>query len=197
MGRKQTRARKTAQRESSISGSAAMSFLKETRGLLTWTSHDVQKSLLVSAAEARQVIAVLELQGYVKQAEDEHQWMTTIHGEAVSGSKAPRFKTESVDASLSALRERLRSGNRDAHSGWIVTEAVAFGDFLAGRAQAQAADVGIQLGSPGQAARNSESAKERTSKLAFLKTLRARDLRLKLQFYERWMSERSHHDLLR
>lgn len=172
-----------------------MSFLKETRGALTWTSKDLQKSLLISAAEATQVIAALELQGYLKRAGTSDEWMTTINGEAVSGSKTPRFSREAVEASLSALRERLRSVNKNANSGYKVIEAVAFGDFLAGRAQAQAVDVGIQLVGRKVAHGDAESAKERTSKSAFLKTLRARDLKLNLVFYEPWMKGRSHRNL--
>jgi hypothetical protein len=180
-----------------IPAAAAMSFLKETRGVLTWTSRDLQKSLLISAGEATQVIVALELQGYIKRAGNSDEWMTTINGEAVSGSKTPRFSREAVEASLSALQERLKSSNKDAKSRYTVIEAVAFGDFLAARAQAQAADVGIQLVARKTVGGDAKSAKERTSKHAFLKTLRARDLKLNLVFYEPWMSERSHRTLLR
>lgn len=112
-----------------------MSFLKETRGLLTWTIKDLQKSLLIGATQAREVIAALGLQAYVKQAENPHEWLTTINGEAVSGSNPPRFSREAVEKSLAALRERIKFINKDSGSPYKIAQAVAFGDFLRGSAQ--------------------------------------------------------------
>ena len=43
---------------------------RDQRDKLTWTVKDIQKSLLISAAQAKDVITALELQGYVKQAEN-------------------------------------------------------------------------------------------------------------------------------
>ena len=96
---------------------AVMSFLKQTRGLLTWTLSDLQKSLLITAAQAQDVLTALEFQGYIKQAEDSPQeWLTTLNGEAVSGSKPPRFARESVEKASDALRERLHWTNKDSRS---------------------------------------------------------------------------------
>jgi len=172
-----------------------MSFLKETRGVLTWTIKDLQKSLLIAAAQARAVIAALELQGYIKRSEEgPNEWLTTINGEAVSASKTPRYSREGVEKALALLRERLKQFNRDTQSSWRVEEAVAFGDFLAGRAQAQAADVGIKLIL--RKGKTVESAVGSAAKREALKTLRARDLKLNLLPYEPWMSGRSHRNLL-
>lgn len=174
-----------------IAAAAALSFLKETKGLLTWTIKDVQKSLLISTAQAKDVIAALEIQGYVKQAENPHEWLTTISGEVVSGSKLPRFHSESVEKSLAALRERIQSVNRDAHSAFIITEAVAFGDFLSDRPLAQSADVGIAF-----TTRTTAWPTGKRSRSVVAKQLRARDPKLNLIPHASWMSGRSHRNLL-
>lgn len=175
-----------------------MSFLKETRGLLTWTTQDLQKSLLITTAQAREVIAALEVQGYIKQQQNSpNEWLTTIHGEVVSGSKPPRFSREKVENALSALKGRIETINEDASSPYRVAQAVAFGDFLAGRAQAQAADVGIQLVARDTDRSDTKPTTEGRGKRDFLRKLRARDLKLNLVLYEPWMSGRSHHNLLR
>lgn len=197
-----THSQKAAQ--GALSAAAAISFLKETRGLLTWTIKDLQKSLLIGAAQAREVVAALELQGYVKQAENPNEWLTTLHGEAVSGSKAPRFSREAVEKSLAALRERIKFINKDPRSPYKIAQAVAFGDFLHGSAQAQAADVGILLESRDSSAEHPDNSKlddavkgiREKDRAAFLKHLRARDLKVSLLPYEPWMSERSHLNLL-
>ena len=46
-----------------------MSFLKDTRGLLTWTTRDLAETLDIPASEAAKVITIMEMQGYVKAAE--------------------------------------------------------------------------------------------------------------------------------
>jgi hypothetical protein len=93
---------------------------------------------------------------------------------------------------LNSLRERIHNFNNDSSSPYTVTEAVAFGDFLEGRALMQAADVGIRL-----LARQLKSGdKDRVGKREFLKTLRARDVKMHLFPYETWMSGRSHRSLL-
>lgn len=176
---------------------AVMSFLKETRGLLTWAVKDLQKSLLITAAQAHQVIAALELQGYIKQSEDNpEEWLTTLNGEAVSGSKPPRFTREGVEKALASMRERIEQINKDSGSPYTVADAVAFGDFLGGRAQAQAADVGIRLVLRRSKGSDSEPVGAAKRKRDFLKKLRARDLQVNLVPYEPWMSGRSHRSLL-
>jgi hypothetical protein len=122
-----------------------LSFLKEMRGALTWTVGDMARSLRISHAEARKVVVIFELQGYVKPALDNDGWLTTLDGESLSGSKSPRFNPERVNESLEALKDLIRTNNLQKKSAFQITQAVAFGDFLIGRAQVQAADVGVQI----------------------------------------------------
>lgn len=175
-----------------VPAAAALSFLKETKGMLTWTVKDIQKSLLISAAQAKDVITALELQGYVKQAENPHEWLTTLNGEGVSGSKLPRFRPDSVNESLATLRERMQSLNKDSDASFIIAQAVAFGDFLLERPLVQAADVGIAFTTRAAAG----PAKGKRSRSAVVKELRARDPKLNLIPYVSWMSGRSHRNLL-
>ena len=106
---------------------AVLSFLKETRGMLTWSVKDMAKSLKISIAAAKQVISVLQLQGYVASAEDRDEWLTTEQGNMVSGSAAPRFTRKRVEEALASLRQRIRSANNDSQAPYSVTDAVALG----------------------------------------------------------------------
>jgi hypothetical protein len=69
------------------------SFLKETKGVVSWTVRDMVKSLRINMEDAKQVIDVLQLQAYVRPY-GTHEWQTTIAGETVSGAKSPRFSLE-------------------------------------------------------------------------------------------------------
>ena len=67
---------------------AVMSFIKQTRGALTWSPHDMSDVLKIHQQESRQILAVLALQGYVKQAA-EGDWMTIarqVQGPALPAS---------------------------------------------------------------------------------------------------------------
>ena len=161
----------------------------------TWTARDMAHSLRISLADAAQVISILQLQGYVKPAEG-NEWMTTLAGESVSESKIPRYKPERVEQALQDLGRRIGEVNRDARAPYRIAEAVAFGDFLAGRARAQAAEVGVRLAGrkPGDDA--PDSAEERHAQQAFLKLLQPRGSVLRLARFEEWMRERAHRRIL-
>jgi len=169
---------------------AVMSFLKQTRGLLTWTVRDMSDALKISQDESRHIGAILALQGYVKQCAEDGVWMTTINGEAVSDSKPPHFSLARVHKALADLQNRISSNNVDRKAEFRVVQAVAFGDFLLERPVAQAADVGISV----------VSSKDRKTSVeadgVFLNRLRARNPVLHLEPYRPWMSARWHRRLL-
>lgn len=179
------------------------SFLKEMRPAPTWTTGDLAKSLNISNADAKRIIPVLQMQGYVKpsaQNAQNDEWLTTQNGNIVSGSATPRFTRESVEQALSSLAGRIRAINREPKARYKITEAVAFGDFLDDQPRVQAADVGIRLTerkqrSSGNASGNA-SAGEHAAQREFLKQLRGKNARLHLKSYEPWMSTRSHRKLL-
>src|ERR1041384_583836 len=54
---------------------AVFSFLKDTRGAVTWTADDLARTLKVKKHEAEKVLSVLELQGYVHRS-GEDEWLT-------------------------------------------------------------------------------------------------------------------------
>jgi len=166
---------------------AVLSFIKETRGDLTWTVNTITETLKMSRAEAAKVLPILELQGYIKQTVGKNEWMTTINGETVSGSKAPHFSSQRVSKALSGLEDRIQAVNDNRRSLFRITEAVAFGDFLHGKSLAQAADVGICL-----VPRHTPAGDERD----FLRKMRARNSAIQLAPYRPWMSRRLHHNLL-
>jgi hypothetical protein len=179
-----------------VPGAAVMSFLKDTRGSVTWTARDLAETLGIAAAEATKVLTIMEMQGYVKPTQGGKEWLTTSAGETVSGSKLPHFTRERVESAFSALKQRIAAVRKDFKSPFKITAAVAFGDFLGDRPRVQAPDVGIEFArrKTDHAARG--SATESKERVAFLKQLRGKNTPLNLQPFQDWMSRRSHLKLL-
>ena len=176
-----------------VSIAAALSFLKETKGALTWTTQEFARGVGIKMAEAAPALVLLQIQGYIKPAEGKNEWMTSVDGDAVSGAASPRFSVKTVKQALEDLRGRIAAVNKDAKAEFRVGSAVAFGDFLADRAQVQAADVGIEL-----ARRNARGAKRisKADERIFLKTLRAGKQMIRLLRFEAWMLDRAHQRIL-
>jgi hypothetical protein len=181
----------------SVPAAAVMSFLKDTRGLLTWTIRDLAETLGIPASEAAKVIPILEMQGYVKAAEGAREWFTTPAGQTVSGSKLPHYTPERVETALAALKDRIAAARKDFKSPFKISAVVAFGDFLSDQPRVQAPDVGIELAKRKSDAGAKTSATEAKARLAFLKQLRGKNTPLNVQLYQQWMSRRSHQNLLR
>jgi DNA-binding transcriptional MocR family regulator len=180
----------------SIPAEAALSFLKDSKGMLTWSVRNLADSLGIDRREAQQVIPFLEAQGYVQRAKEKGEWITTPAGESVSGAKAPRFTRESVEQAVTALKDRIKGSNADRKSPFRITNAVAFGDFLVkDRARAQAADVGIGLAKRGETAGEIRSATDAKTENAFLRQLRGKTALLHIRPYADWMKQRSHLEL--
>ena len=180
----------------SLPVAALFSFLKETRGAPTRALHDMAKALHIGPAAAKQALAMLEMQGYVKPAGSKDQWMTTPAGESVSGSKMPRYSRERVEQSLASFADHLKLVNQDSSAEYKIADAVAFGDFLSKRARVQAADVGIRLEPRNALAHHPHWASERSRQEAFLKQLRGKTPLLNVQRFADWMSARTHRKLL-
>jgi len=204
----------------SLPAEAALSFLKDTKGTLTWTSRDLSVSLNINPREADQALAFLHAQGYAQPASAsggaKNQWLTTPAGETVSGAKPPRFTRERVEQALADLQSRIQQNNKAPNSPFRVNSAVAFGDFLLpDRARVQAADVGISLArrearsghlkvakrraavTPAAIAQpQPRSASEAQAERDFLRQLRAKSAPLSLRPYADWMRQRSHRTLL-
>ena len=182
---------------SSVPAEAALSFLKDTKGTLTWSPRDLADALKISRRDAEQVIPFLEAQGYVLRAKTKGEWMTTPAGESVSGAKAPRFTRASVEQAVAALKDRIESANEDRKSPFRITDAVAFGDvLLKDRPRVQAAEVGIGLVKRGEPAAKLHSANDAKAERAFLRQLRGRTALLNVKPYQPWMRKRSHLELL-
>ena len=186
----------------SLPAAALLSFLKETRGATTWSLRNLTQTLKVSAAAAKQAIAILEMQGYVKPSGSKGQWMTTPAGEIVSGSKTPRYSRATLEQSLAALADHLKRLNEDSSAPYRIADAVAFGDFLSDRLRVQAADIGVRLAPQGlvteisQDAARPAQASEQERQLAFLKQLRGRTQLVNILPYASWMSARTHRNLI-
>jgi hypothetical protein len=181
----------------SVPAAAVMSFLKDTRGLLTWTTRDLAETLGIPTSEATKVITIMEMQGYVKGAPGSREWFTTPEGQTVSGSKLPRYTPERVAAALRELKERISAARKDFKSPFKISAGVAFGDFLSDRSRVQAPDVGIELVKHNSDAGAKPSATEAKARHVFLKQLRGKNTPLNVQPYQEWMSKRSHQKLLR
>ena len=179
-----------------LPAAALLSFLKEMRGATNWTSRDLAKSLNISPTAAKQALPILEMQGYVKQSGSKDQWMTTPQGETVSGSKFPRYSRATVERSLASFADHLKRINQDSSAEYKIADAVAFGDFLSGRARVQPADIGIRLEPRNAAGHHPHFASERSRQEAFLKQLRGKTPLLNLLPYAEWMGARTHRRLL-
>ena len=178
----------------SIPVEAVLSFLKQTRGLDSWSAGDIAKTLKLPAKDAKQVLAVLEMQGYVKSRDSD--WKTTSSGHAVSGSTMPRLQRESVERAIKHLADWIKVVNQDSTAAYRVTKGVAFGDFLNKTgSRVQAADVGIQL-EPRSGTDQPESVTRQQSERAFLKHLRGRSPMVQVRRYEEWMDKRPNLKLL-
>jgi DNA-binding transcriptional MocR family regulator len=187
----------TAAPKSTLPAEAALSFLKDTKGALTWSVRDLADTLKISRRDAEQVIALLAAQGYVQHASGTDQWMTTPAGESVSGAKPPRFTRESVEQAVVSLKERIKQVNKDSKAAFRITDAVAFGDFLLkDRSRVQAAEVGIALAPRGQAASEGRSASEARLERQFLRQLRGKTALLHIRPYADWMNKRANLNLI-
>ena len=189
-----------------LPAAAVLSFLKDTRGALNWAIKDLAKTLNLTMHDAKQVIPVLQIQGYIKPSHDHLVWITTPAGEVVSGSKPPRYTRQSINQALASFAHRIKQANKDPNSPFKITKVVAFGDFLSDNQRLQAPDVAIELAPRGSKPEKSRRAKdepvhhispeERSAHRAFLKNLRGKTQFLSVQFYQPWMSARSHRNLL-
>lgn len=72
-----------------------LSFLKQTHG--PWTKWELSKALNISSAEAKQAVAVMQLQGYVEPIGRTQKWRTTEEGVTVSGAKTARLTRKAVE----------------------------------------------------------------------------------------------------
>jgi len=182
-----------------LSAEAVLSFLRDTKGSLSWPVGDLAQTLNISRDEANRAVTLLQMQGYVQPASGKSgEWMTTPSGETVSGAKPPRYDRVTVEGALTSLRERILDTNKDQAAKFEITRAVAFGDFIAkDRARVQAADVGIELTRKG-AERTSEniaaphSAVDAREEQRFLQQLRGRSSLIHLKPYSEWMGTRTH-----
>lgn len=181
---------------------AALSFLRDTKGSVSWSLRDMSQTLNISREESERVAALLQMQGYVQpEAHKAGDWITTPAGETVSGAKTPRFDRATVEAALTSLKERIEETNNDRAAKFEISGAVAFGDFLAkDRARVQAADVGIELARKDRKREPDEiavahSAVEAREEQSFLRQLRGRSALINLKMYADWMKKRTHRKL--
>jgi len=179
---------------------AALSFLRDTKGSLSWSLRDLLQTLHISRDEAERAVALLQSQGYV-QSHKSGEWITTQSGETVSGAKSPRFDRETVEAALTSLKERIQNTNKDRAAKFEITRAVAFGDFLIrDRTRVQAVEVGIELvwrdGETSGEHGGVHSAVQARAVELFLRQLRGRSAPLYLKPYSEWMDIRTHQKLL-
>ena len=178
-----------------VPAEAALSFLKDTKGAVSWSPAEMAAVLKIPRKDTAQVLALLGAQGYIAPAA-KNEWLTTAAGESVSGAKMPRFSRQSVDEALKSLKARIADLNKDKNSAYKITEALAFGDFLLqDRLKVQAADVGVLLRPRGQAS-PMRSASDAKAEARFLKTLRGKMQMLNIRPFADWMSQRSHAKLL-
>jgi hypothetical protein len=181
-----------------IPAEAALSFVRDTKGSVSWSLRDLSQTLNISREEAERVLILLQLQGYVQAARKSGEWLTTPSGDTVSGAKTPRFDRETVEGALTSLKQRIHDTNQDRAAKFEITRAVAFGDFVAkDRVRVQTAEVGIELTrknkerNPDELASLHSAAEAREERL-FLRQLRGRSALINLKPFAEWMGIRTH-----
>jgi hypothetical protein len=185
--------RQSAPQMPAIAPAAVWSFLKKTRGDLSWTTERMIRTLKISAVEAGNALAALNLQGYIQPGGEEAEWITTPAGEEISGSKMARYTREKVDRALAEFAVRLKEANKDSKSAYKVKQVVAFGDFLSKQVRVQAPDVGVEVAERKQ--QNNHADIPNSELEVFLKVLKGKSSVLNVRRYESWMSERVHRKL--
>ncbi len=169
---------------------AVFSFLKETKGLVTWGPRDLAGTLNIRMTDADRILEILQLQDYAKPALERGQWMTTPAGETVSGASTPRFTLSFVMDALSKLSGSIKSFNKDRSKLFHINQAVAFGDFLKKPVRVQAADVGVDL-----VAKKGGEHMIGVDATSMLKEVRGGTHAFRLQIFEPWMLQRTHRRL--
>jgi hypothetical protein len=90
---------------------------------------DLTACLQIGMQQAKEVISVLQLEGYIEPAGTTTKWRTTDAGRTVSGAKTDRF-TGQCEAALNALHDRIHAMKADPNATHSLSKAVAFGDSL-------------------------------------------------------------------
>jgi len=96
----------------SVPAPEALSFVNEIKGAATWTDRVLAKSLKISMPEAKQVLPLMKLQGYIEPAGTTKKWRTTEQGDLVSGAKSPRFTREVVEQVFQRSRTAFKESTR-------------------------------------------------------------------------------------
>lgn len=112
-------------------------FLKQPRGIHTWTEKDLAKALKIGLSEAKDATVVLQLQGYIERVRVTGKWRITQQCDLVSGIKPARFTQQSVEQALNELRGRIQAVNEDPNADYKTTDVVAFAGFLGEAARVQ------------------------------------------------------------
>jgi hypothetical protein len=176
-----------------IAPAAVWSFLKETRGQLSWTAKQLIDTLKISTPEAEGALAILKMQGYIQPGDQATEWITSPAGEEISGSKMPHYRRESVNRVLVEFTARIKAAAEDSKAPFKVAQAVAFGDFLSKHSRVQAPDVGVEVVHRNE--RNNSVAPTSAEIRSFLKQLKGKSSALNVRPFESWMGERMHRKL--
>jgi hypothetical protein len=89
-------------------------------------------SLALAAAESKELIGLLEADGYIARTEDGARWILTVKGAALTMAKATRpFNRSVADRHLVKFLERVDDSNASDYWLYWVDEVFLFGSMLA------------------------------------------------------------------
>ena len=94
----------------------ALSFLRETRGVTTWTARDMADSLKIGVADAKRVIPILEPTRLRQTGRGNDLDMTTVSRQRRFRIEASSVHQQRVAQALDKLRGRIAEINRDLQS---------------------------------------------------------------------------------
>ena len=129
----------------SIEAAAVRNFLKQSGELPDWDEKFLAASLGAGASDAAQVLAAMQMAGYIEPA-GRKKWRNTKEGNAMAGvSQAKPIKRATAEQKLEEFMQRVAEVKRDTHYLFKVERAVLFGSFLRDEPMVKDLDIAVKL----------------------------------------------------
>ena len=176
-----------------IHAEAVLAFVRKASIEPTWDLAYLSRELGLSAAEARQVVAVLAAMGYVERADSpKERWRTTEQGDVAAGAKPPRVRRATAEKALATVVDRIAAANASGEE-LPIARAITFGQYLSDHDLIQAVDIGIEF--TGTTAPQGETAVTHRTREARLRELKARSSALAIHEFAPWMERLRHEQI--
>src|SRR4030081_2287460 len=126
---------------------AIREFLRQSAETPGWTVKDLESLLAIKEADAKQVLATLQMAGYIEPVPgSKTKWRNTQEGNSVAKvSAAKSIKRTTAEKKLKEFIARVKQINDDNAFLYRVDKAVLFGPYLAGEERSKDIDIAISI----------------------------------------------------